>query len=72
MRAGRAIREQAALRNWRCPSCGHAHTHAELKPTITLGRDAGDQITLVETPHPDYKPGVFHCSADGCDCVVAA
>ena len=69
-KTGRAIREAAAIRNWRCPDCGHAEAHRELQPTYELGRDADDQITIIETPHPDYKPGEFHCSKEGCDCVT--
>ncbi len=66
--SGRAVRAQAEIRNWRCSSCGHQHAHRELQPTIELAYDDQHCVTMIETPHPDYRPGEFHCSAEGCDC----
>jgi len=69
MRAGRAIRDEAALRNaynTPCPNCGHpSGGHRELTPTWQLVEGA-----LVEVAHPDYKPLHFHCEAEGCDCML--
>jgi hypothetical protein len=51
-----------------CDECGHPHReHRELRPTFEL-RDG----EIVEVPDPEYRPGEFHCHADGCDCVVTA
>jgi hypothetical protein len=65
-RAGRAVREQAWIRNQpACSSCGHLDAHRELQPTL----DLVDGV-FVETPNPGYVPAVFHCTHDGCSCVL--
>lgn len=64
-KTGRAVREAAAIRNYRCEECGHSDSHVELKPTLELVDG-----TIVETPHPDYEPLVFRCEHDGCDCTI--
>lgn len=67
MTAGRALRqkwEMDRLDATPC-ECGHLRSeHRELQPTYEL-RDG----EIVTTEHPDYRPGEFHCTVDGCECV---
>jgi hypothetical protein len=73
-RAGLAFRQAAALDAAAarpCPNgCGHpSGAHFELKPTWELGEEDG-KPTLVEVPHPEYKPFHFHCQHEGCSCII--
>lgn len=68
MRAGRQIRWERALEHAGNKLCDCGHTvreHRELQATLSIEDGA-----IIETPHPDYKPLHFHCTADGCECVV--
>lgn len=69
MRAGRQIRWEHQLKQaYEKPcSCGHVvGQHRELRPAEIALVDG----EIVETPNPDYRPLHFHCTADGCDCVL--
>lgn len=49
-----------------CPSCGHPHSqHLEYPPSYEL---VDGEIR--ETEHPLYRPGLFACRVDGCDCTI--
>lgn len=49
-----------------CDGCGHPHSqHTELAPHPEL-----IDGTIVMVDHPDRKPFVFHCRADGCECTI--
>lgn len=69
MRAGRQIRFERALAvayAKPCAGCGHPEgEHRELRPTYEL---VGGAITEVQ--HPEYKPLHFHCTREGCTCVL--
>jgi hypothetical protein len=62
MTTGRAVREAQRLARERPCPCGHGlPDHRELQPTRAIVDGE-----LVETPHPDYLPGRFHCVHCAC------
>lgn len=64
MRAGRAIRAETRDRNLPPCHCGHSQLqHREYAPTWSIVEGE-----LVETPHPNYRPGLFKC--DHCSCEI--
>lgn len=69
MAAGYLLRKDQALAEAGerpCPGCGHpTRRHRELQPTWEL-RDG----EIIEMPHPDYQPFVFHCEVEGCGCAL--
>lgn len=64
----REERAAAAAYDRPCPGCGHVTGgHRELASSWDLVEGQ-----IVETPHPDHVPGQFHCTADGCSCVIGS
>lgn len=50
-----------------CPTCGHREGHREYPSTWKTNDDGTE---LIEVPHPKYKPLLFACTADGCECEI--
>jgi hypothetical protein len=67
-RAGRALRDGWALDRAAAQLCACGHPmgeHRELQPDRVI-----IDGEIVETPHPEYKPGLFFCGIEGCGCRV--
>lgn len=60
LRAERAFEERG---NKPCEQCGHTHSHFEY-----AGKWVIEDGEMVWQQHPKYKPALFHCVIEGCDC----
>lgn len=70
-RAGYAFRQAAALDAAAARPCpnGCGHTSGEHRELIAATWEIRDG-EIVEIPNPEYKPFHFHCSHEGCSCVI--
>jgi hypothetical protein len=52
-----------------CAKCGHRDGHREYQATQTVAIVNG-VIEITTIPHPKYRPLLFACTVDGCDCEI--
>jgi hypothetical protein len=56
---------------WECPTCGHSKCGHREEPEILYHQVIRDgDVEIIEEKNPLHVPLEFHCSHDGCSCVI--